>query len=171
MPHNKIHIEFGKVYGCMIAVSLLPTDGSHSMWRCECSCGNITSIRAGRLIKEPKHCNRCSPKNRNVKHGLFGHPSYATWAMMKQRCENPNAVGYNNYGGRGISVCDRWHQFELFVLDMGEPPSKKHTLDRYPNKDGDYEPTNCRWATDKEQLRNTRSNRIICIDGISKNVT
>lgn len=74
---------------------------------------------------------------------------------MRQRCLNPNATGYDRYGGCGISVCDRWGSFENFLADMGERPEGT-TLDRFPNPGGDYEPGNCRWATAKEQ----RSNRV-----------
>jgi hypothetical protein len=81
---------------------------------------------------------------------------------MKYRCTNPRGRQYPDYGGRGIKVCERWlHSFEAFLEDMGRRPSPKHTLDRYPDNDGNYEPGNCRWATPKEQQRNRRCNRII----------
>jgi hypothetical protein len=95
----------------------------------------------------------------------YNHPLYTTWVMMRQRCENPNAVGYKNYGARGIKVCDRWQDFTLFVSDMGMRPSDNHSIDRYPDKNGNYEPGNCRWASAKEQQRNLRSNRIIEYNG------
>lgn len=84
------------------------------------------------------------------------HPLFNTWSMMKQRCLNPKHTYYYLYGGRGIKVCDRWLSFENFVQDMGDRPSKNHTLDRYPNKKGNYELMNCRWATIKEQNSNKR---------------
>lgn len=70
-----------------------------------------------------------------------------------------------NYGGRGITVCERWLSYEAFLADVGERPTAKHTLDRYPNNDGHYEPGNVRWATRKEQARNRRSARMVTIDG------
>jgi hypothetical protein len=99
------------------------------------------------------------------------HPLYVTWKMMRQRCTNPKAVGYKNYGGRGVKVCDRWQQFENFAKDVGARPSDKHTLDRHPNKHGDYEPNNWRWATSKDQNRNRRSNRLITYKHKTKTVT
>ncbi len=74
---------------------------------------------------------------------------------MLSRCNDPNATGYDNYGGRGIKVCRRWHKFENFLEDMGERPAGM-TLDRYPDNDGNYKKSNCRWATAKEQVNNRR---------------
>jgi hypothetical protein len=76
---------------------------------------------------------------------------------MKTRCFNQNHHGFHKWGGRGIKVCDRWrYSFENFLADMGEPPTPEHSIDRWPNNDGDYEPGNCRWATPLQQARNTR---------------
>ena len=80
-------------------------------------------------------------------------PTYITWQHMLQRCNNPKHHAWARYGGRGVSVCHRWHTFENFLADMGERPNGK-TLDRFPNNDGNYEPSNCRWATPKQQVNN-----------------
>lgn len=85
--------------------------------------------------------------------------TYVSWTNMKTRCTNPDSSKYETYGGRGIKVCDRWMTFANFLADVGERPSKEHTLDRYPNRDGDYEPGNVRWALQKDQCRNRRSSR------------
>jgi hypothetical protein len=77
--------------------------------------------------------------------------------MMIARCTNPNQTGFAKYyGGRGVTVCERWSQFENFLADMGPRPRGK-TLDRFPNPDGNYEPSNCRWATPRQQRENQRS--------------
>lgn len=86
-------------------------------------------------------------------------PTYASWQAMIARCTHPCVRGYHNYGGRGIKVCERWKLFECFLADMGLRPSTKHSIDRIDN-DGNYEPSNCRWATTKEQAHNRRNNVI-----------
>lgn len=87
-------------------------------------------------------------------HGIGGHSrTYKSWAQMLQRCKNPNTPGWEHYGGRGIRVCDRWSVFANFLADVGVRPDGM-TLDRFPNRDGNYEPGNVRWATRTKQARN-----------------
>jgi hypothetical protein len=103
-------------------------------------------------------------KSNRIKHGLSGTQIYITWANMISRCQNYKNEDFCNYGGRGITVCNRWKKFENFYADMGPRPSSKHSIDRIDNS-GNYEPRNCRWATPKDQARNRRSNRLVLVDG------
>src|SRR5690606_36650999 len=95
-----------------------------------------------------KHGMHRRPAQYTETHGMGSTAEYRTWQQMKNRCLNPNFTSYPNYGGRGVKVCDRWlNSFENFLADLGPRPSSKHSLDRFPRCDGDYEPGNCRWAT------------------------
>lgn len=92
--------------------------------------------------------------------------TYKSWRQMKDRCLNPNNKQYAEYGGRGITVCERWkNSYENFLADMGSRPSKEYSIDRFPNNDGNYEPGNCRWATSIQQNRNRRSNHLVTYNG------
>jgi hypothetical protein len=103
-----------------------------------------------------------------IKHGLCGKPEYHIWAAMRQRCNNPRCRSYRLYGARGIKVCERWNNsVEAFIEDMGFRPSALHSLDRM-NNDGDYEPSNCRWATQTEQSNNTRVTTLLTFKGETK---
>lgn len=96
-----------------------------------------------------------------------GSPEYRAWQQMIVRCTNPNIPKFARYGGRGITVCERWHVFENFLADMGRRPSARHSLDRKDN-DGPYSSDNCRWATSREQNRNRSTNRILRLHGVEK---
>ena len=102
-----------------------------------------------------------------VKHGMYGTPTYKSWQKMKERCLNKNSVSYSRYGAVGITVCERWMTFENFFADMGVRPQGT-SIDRWPNRNGNYEPGNCRWATLQEQGRNRNDNRYLTIGGITK---
>lgn len=95
---------------------------------------------------------------------------YQTWKSMKRRCTNPRDASFKYYGAKGITVCDRWMgSFEAFLEDMGRRPSARHSIDRFPNSDGNYEPGNCRWALAVQQARNRKSyNHVITVNGVSR---
>ena len=107
----------------------------------------------------------------NKTHGMSGTPEYQAWHDMKRRCFNHNTKQYLDWGGRGITVCDRWLDFENFLADMGSRPTSKHSLDRIDN-DGDYSAENCKWATKAEQQNNKRNNKpLIKIDDVTLTIT
>lgn len=131
-----------------------------------CECGRIALVRylgKGRLRSDS--CPACAAE-RKVKHGLADTPIYKVWQEMRNRCQNPNAQSYENYGGRGIKVCKRWEDFASFYADMGDRP-KGLTLER-KNNDGDYKPSNCIWATRRVQNRNSRNVRKVTANGEMK---
>jgi len=100
------------------------------------------------------------------------HPLYGTYLMMKARCTIPSVPNYQYYGGRGIEICERWlglHGFNNFVEDMGNRPGPNYTLDRR-DSNGNYEPSNCRWATKDEQSNNVSTNHVVVVDGIADNL-
>lgn len=131
-------------------------------------------------LKDSVRCQACDRKRRRVemrenpvrlRHGFTGRPEYYVWVSMIQRCTNPKAKQYEDYGGRGIKVCERWLVFDNFLADMGPRPEgeyqsgrARYTIERKENS-GDYDPSNCVWATYKQQSRNRRSQRDVTYRG------
>jgi hypothetical protein len=103
-------------------------------------------------------------------HGRSNTQEYRIWSNMRRRCSSPTYNGYKHYGGRGITVCERWQNFENFLADMGERPSSSHSLDRI-NNNGSYSPENCRWSTQKEQCNNNRHNKYVVVNGETLTLT
>jgi hypothetical protein len=133
----------------------------NATWNCLCECGYRCIVIGSNLRnRHTKSCGKC--KTQGMRRN---HPLYQTWSTMRTRCYNPKSISYPNYGARGIRVCERWRKsFKAFVDDMGPRPTPKHTLDRI-DRDGDYEPSNCRWATRKQQMRNFGGNRFVEFGG------
>lgn len=136
-------------------------------WLCICDCGTQKRIVGGNMRRGKSASCGCQVAARASEstrtHGMAGTPMYNRWRAMHDRCKNPKNKNYQNYGGRGISVCERWASFACFLEDMGECPDGC-SLERIDNN-GNYESSNCRWATVTEQTRNTRQNRMLCIGG------
>jgi hypothetical protein len=120
-----------------------------------CDCGNIKKCSLHGIYNGKS--KSCGCLVREDKHELSYTSEYFTWVSMRFRCSNKNHVSYKYYGGRNISVCERWNKFSNFISDMGMKPDPSYSLDRI-NNDGNYEPNNCRWASAKEQAANRRPN-------------
>ena len=142
-------------------------------WTCLCECGatavvfqsvlrNGSTNSCGCLRKEVTRARKTTHGNTQCKSPT---PEYQAWRAMKRRCYSPHGKDYPHYGGRGVTVCERWlHSFENFLADMGERPTTDHSIDRV-DVNGNYEPGNCRWATDIEQARNHRNNALVTFEG------
>jgi hypothetical protein len=144
-----------------------PSNEKIRMFECLCDCGNIKKVSLSDLrSNNTKSCgclNLENLKNSSIKHShwINGNPTseYNSYQALKQRCNNPKNIRYKIYGGRGIKVCDRWlNSFINFLEDMGPKPNNKYSIDRI-DVNGNYEPSNCRWATPKEQQNNKRKNK------------
>lgn len=153
----------GQKFGRLTVLGRAANKGRRTMWECLCDCGNVKNIVADSLqCGKSRSCGclkRDISENPAIKHGYAGSAIYVAWVSMKQRCFNSNHPGYKDYGGRGVTVCDRWADdgFINFLKDMGNRPDGL-TLDRIDN-DGNYEPSNCRWATQEQQNINKRPSR------------
>lgn len=154
----------GRRFGYLVAVSREGSIGRAAAWRCRCDCGLEILARSDKLVAGRK--KSCSITKHEFKWHIpapgittLNPNEYSSWAAMWARCRNKKHRGYARYGGRGIKLCKRWESFAAFLADMGPKPTAKHSIDRYPNNAGNYEPGNCRWATDAEQ-RHNKSNAV-----------
>lgn len=149
----------------------------HPRWECICDCGGHALVTPSHLKSGKTQSCGCLQKERssaaasvnNATHRMTRTPEYRAWRSMFTRCTNRRAPNFHLWGGRGIAVCERWATFETFLADMGERPTPKHSLDRI-DPDGNYEPSNCRWATRLEQANNRRDNEIVIIDGVEMTI-
>lgn len=160
----------GKKFGKLKPLKYL----GNSRWLCECECGNNKEVINYNLTRGfTKSCgcfNSQSSAKRNTTHGMSESSEYNVWSLMIKRCTNEKSRDYIWYGGQGIRVCDRWiNDFSAFYEDMGARPSRKHSIDRI-NIDGDYDPNNCRWATQLQQANNKRNNHFLTAFGETKTI-
>ena len=146
-------------------------------WLCRCDCGAEVIVQGGHLTSGNTGSCGCLvrdnasdlPRSPSLRHGhartASMTPEYRSWRSMKNRCTNPRDIGYADYGGRGISVCDEWlNSFDQFLADMGLKPTRSHTINRIDNETG-YERDNCLWSSKTEQSRNTRITRLLEVYG------
>lgn len=134
-----------------------------TIWLCLCSCGRLKVIRMDHLRRGLIRSCGCFSKEipHNLKHGEAGGRTtaeYRAWNNMKNRCNArfPRRPGFQYWAGAGVHVCERWTIFENFLADMGRRPTSEHSIDRFPDNNGNYEPGNCRWTTPKQQFDNRR---------------
>jgi hypothetical protein len=142
-------------------------------WKCQCDCGSELLVIGSKLRNQHTRSCGCLRDDKTAArqrtHGLSNHPAFSSWNSMMSRCFNPLNPAFHHYGGRGISVCERWKSVENFIADMGDRP-KGTSIERIDNSKG-YSPENCKWATQTEQLRNTRSNVLLTFNGETKCLT
>lgn len=153
----------GQRFGRLVALERVGTRNKAALWRCVCDCGREHNVVASKLFDGVTQSCGCLRQEAVTKHGATrGYrptPEYKAWLGLRERTTNPANKAWRDYGGRGITVCERWrNSFEAFRLDMGPRPSPGHSIDRI-NNDGNYEPGNCRWATRAEQNKNQRPKR------------
>lgn len=168
-----------KRFGYLVVVGDAPSTCERRV-RVRCDCGSPEKVVGVSGLR--RNVRSCGCKTADFKSAFFikhGHaagyrnsPEYTVWKSMKSRCESRNHKAYRNYGARGVRVCERWREsFENFLADVGPRPSMRHSLDRFPDGGGHYEPGNVRWATRAEQARNTSRNLHVTFNGETMCVT
>jgi hypothetical protein len=156
--------------------------GSKRQFLCRCECGTKQPVTAQSLVNGRSASCGCLKNElaskRATKHGHskggVRSPEHSAWHSILQRCHNQKNKRFSEWGGHGIKVCDRWQGesgFANFLADMGKRPSKRHSIDRFPDNNGDYQPGNCRWATMKEQCNNKRNNHLVTFRGKTQTMT
>jgi len=169
MPRTRYFDLTGERFGQLLVKERFPnTKKGPVIWSCICDCGNKSFVATANLRNGTTKSCGCFRKkyvsDKHKTHGMAKTSTYRVWSGMKTRCLNPKSTNYTLYGGRGVLICDRWMLFENFLEDMGNRPDSM-TLDRI-DVNGNYEPSNCRWATKKEQGENKRKCKLINQDSL-----
>ena len=159
---SKMKLE-GMRFGRLLVISENGRDNDKRViWNCLCDCGKPVTVRSTHLKRGSIKSCGClrveTSTKRTTTHGKSKTPEYQVWCSMIKRCSNEKSTGYPDYGGRGITVCERWDKFENFLEDMGLRPGPLHSIER-KDVNGNYEPENCKWASPTEQSRNTRKRK------------
>lgn len=145
-----------------------------SEWLCECVCGKERIVRASYLRNGSVRSCGCKTReaigNRMRRHGMSRSPTWNSWASMRKRCQDKKCSAFWRYGGRGIRVCERWNVFENFLADMGERPTRRHSIERI-NNNGNYELNNCVWALPIQQANNRSSSLLLSLNGKTQTLT
>lgn len=158
----------------LLALSRHPAPSTRVKWLCACSCGKSVVVDSSKLCNGHTRSCGCLQIERaseaSLKHGHSCYPNqgrstkeYNTWVMMLRRCNSLDDKNFHHYGGKNITVCSRWRDFQNFLADMGLAPSKAHSIDRI-DSDGNYCPENCRWATSKTQVRNRGITKMLTLN-------
>lgn len=173
---TKINYEVGTTIGTCIYIKEVTSSSNYRTALFKCSCGKEFKCRIDKIKRQEVRSCGClrdekikQQGHKNKTHGQSYHPIFSIWAGMVHRCQDINNIGYSLYGGRGIKVCDRWLDINNFIEDMYPTYIKGLEIDRIDN-DGNYELSNCRWITRKENCNNRRSNRVIEYEGVIKNM-
>lgn len=166
----------GQKFGKLTVTGKANSNGHHTRWNCKCDCGNECTIYATNLTRGNSKSCGCLALEKVSTHKKSNTRLYRVWAGIKRRCYNKQVTAYANYGGRGITMCDEWkNDFQAFynwAMSTGydeNAPYGQYTIDRI-DVNGNYEPSNCRWATLTEQTQNTRNNLVITHNGETKTV-
>lgn len=167
--------KVGQTFGRLTIKRKVLLNRPGTWWECQCSCGLIVIQISSRLTSG--NTRSCGCLRREVLSKLYSthkdtkSREYSAWCSMIDRCCNEDSRAYPSYGGRGIVICKQWrHNYPRFLEDMGRRPGDGYTLERI-DVNGNYEPSNCRWATWAEQNRNKRSNRKVTVRGVTKNLS
>ncbi len=177
MPRPPLQLA-GQKFDMLTPLEIVGHYNRKMLWRCRCDCGQHVDVPASAIRSGSRTscgCKKRLPRGprspefaermriASATHGMSGTPAWHSWQAMRSRCLNPTDKDYRNYGARGITVCDIWSDFSVFLRDMGERPAGT-TIDRI-DVNGNYEPGNCRWATPAQQGRNTRVNVQVTFNG------